>query len=184
MNSPYHISRLMIVATLLLASCIQSHKNRPVYADMGRLNMIERNGVSYLNNEKFSGVAYRLYPNNDTAFIMPFENGKLEGVLKRWYPDKQLAEERQYHAGEKYGTHRGWYVSGRRKFLYQMKNDHYEGNAKEWFENGQLVRDCNYVHGQEEGMERMYYTNGKLMANYQSIKGRKAKTLLGLNKYP
>lgn len=168
-----YLSSLMV---FLLLACNNKYTRKQVqlvYVNIKTENFRIQNGITYADGQPFSGIAYELYDDVDTAFIYPYYNGKLQGETKEWYRNKQLKEDRFYDEGRKTGIHKGWYADGKLRFVYHMQADHFEGNVKEWFEDGKLYRDFNYMNGQEEGMQTMYYVNGKIKANYQSINGRK-----------
>lgn len=127
----------------------------------------------FLNNTKFSGIAFQLFPDGDTFFIKPFLNGLEEGVLKKWYPNKQLAEERLCISGKKEGTHKGWWENGKRKFEFEVSNDEYIGDFKEWLNTGLLIKHFHYKNGQEDGSQQLFYENGKIKANYVILNGKR-----------
>jgi antitoxin component YwqK of YwqJK toxin-antitoxin module len=71
----------------------------------------------YVDNKKYSGFLYELYPKtNDTLSLEGYSDGLLSGVSKRWYENKMLMEERYFEEGKKNGKHKSFWENGKKKF--------------------------------------------------------------------
>ena len=127
----------------------------------------------FYQGKPFSGKAYSLFANGDTAVYKEFWNGLQEGTTKRWHPNKQLAEERFYIAGKKEGRHRAWWPDGKPQFEFQVHEDAYEGELKEWNSKGLLIRQFHYQKGQEVGSQRLWWDDSTVRANYEIRDGKK-----------
>jgi antitoxin component YwqK of YwqJK toxin-antitoxin module len=132
-----------------------------------------KQGITYINNTAANAIVYQLYENDDTAFIITYNNGKMEGQPKYWYDNKQLKEVRNFIQGKQQGEAKGWWPDGQPKFVYHFFNDMYEGELKEWGATGILYRVMNYKNGQEEGEQKLWYDNGQLRSNYVIKDGRR-----------
>jgi antitoxin component YwqK of YwqJK toxin-antitoxin module len=144
-----------------------------IYVNADAVNLLTHQGITSVNGRLFSGWAYTLFSDGDTASVTPYCEGKEEGVSRKWYNNKQLKETRFYHAGRKEGEHFGWYPNGIHRFIYHYNNDLFHGNVKEWSANGTLYRDFNYAYGYEAGLQKMWESDGRLKANYEVREGRK-----------
>ena len=131
------------------------------------------NDVVYLNNKKYSGFLYELYPNKDTLSSEGFINGALSGNCKKWYPNKQLIEKRSYIDGKKNGKQIAYWENGNKRFEFIAKNDACQGDLREWTFDGRLTHLAHFKEGQEEGSQKLWYDNGKIKANYVIIKGKR-----------
>ena len=127
----------------------------------------------FYQNKPFSGIAYSLFANGDTAVYKEFWNGLQEGITRRWHPNKQLAEDRFYIAGKKEGRHRAWWPDGKLQFEFQVHKDAYEGELKEWNSKGLLIKQFHYVKGQEQGSQRLWWDDSTVRANYEIRDGKK-----------
>jgi len=133
----------------------------------------KRQDTVYYNGRLFSGFAYQLYRNNDTAVIFGYLNGLQQGVSKQWYPNKQLKEERFYAAGHKQGLQQGWWPDGKPKFVFEAINDDYAGEFKEWFSSGKMAKYFHYKNGHEQGSQKAWWPDGTIRANYVILNGEK-----------
>ncbi len=175
-----YINLLSIV--LFLHACNREHKIEikevnPLTADT-TLNVADTALVFhvdtlYINDKKFSGMVYTLYPNRDTAFIGKYLNGLEHGFQTKWYPNKQLLESRLYSLGKKIGKHIGYWENGNIKFEYNFKNGEHDGILNEWYQGGQPYKAFHYKNGYEEGSEKMWWENGTIRANYVVKNGRR-----------
>ncbi|MBS1566003.1 MAG: membrane-binding protein [Bacteroidetes bacterium] len=129
-------------------------------------------GVCWLGYTAFSGWAYTLYENGDTALVASYYEGKQHGIARSWYPSRRLKETRLFAHGRKTGEHKGWWEDGSPRFVYHFENDLYEGSLQEWYPGGQLYRSMHYHRGQEEGMQQIWRPDGALHANYAAVDGR------------
>ena len=127
----------------------------------------------YVEDKKFCGTVYKLYPNLDTAFIGKYVNGLEHGLHKKWYPNKQLLESRLYSLGKKIGKHVGYWEGGNKKFEYNFKNGEHDGILIEWYQGGQPYKAFHYKNGYEDGSEKMWWENGTIRANYVVKNGRR-----------
>jgi len=160
---------------LLLVSCHQKDVdvNIPfVLANFSENRFLTKQGITYFDQQPFSGWQFSLYENGDTASITPFFHGKEWGIARQWYPGKVLKAIRSYIDGKKTGEHKSWWDNGKPKYLYHFTNDEYDGELKEWFPNGQICREMNYKNGHESGLQRIWRQDGFLYANYEVRNGR------------
>ena len=182
MNKPTSIT--IVIFLFCAASCSTKKKDaffEPKIAKTVPANFIsatdgdltKRKDTIFYKNQLFSGFAYTLYADGDTASLQSYFNGVEEGTQKKWYPDKQPAEERFYINGKKEGTHKGWWPNGKPKFLFFAYNDEYAGEFKEWYASGLPGKDFHYVKGQEEGSQKLWWDNGTIRANYVIREGKK-----------
>jgi antitoxin component YwqK of YwqJK toxin-antitoxin module len=133
-----------------------------------------KNGSVFLNEKKYDGFLYELYPDGkDTLAIESYSGGVLHGISKKWYPNCQLMEVRCYSQGRKNGKQISYWWNGKKKFEFTAANDQYEGELKEWNNEGSLIHLATYENGQEEGTQKLWYDNGKIRANYVMIKGKR-----------
>jgi len=158
----------------LLAFSCTSEKPKEIFVLKSASNITSINDVVFLNNQKFSGCLFNVYPNKkDTILIEHYINGLLSGTCKKWYLNKQLMESREYIMGRKNGKQIAYWENGNKRFEFVAKNDAYEGELKEWNFDGKLTHDAHFINGQEDGTQQMWYDNGKIRANYIIIKGRR-----------
>jgi hypothetical protein len=127
----------------------------------------------FFQEKPFSGKAYSLFANGDTAVYKEFWNGLQEGITRRWHPNKQLAEDRFYIAGKKEGRHKAWWPDGKLQFEFQVHEDAYEGELKEWNSKGLLIKQFHYQKGQEQGSQRLWWDDSTVRANYEIRDGKK-----------
>lgn len=127
----------------------------------------------FFKAKPYSGKAFSLFANGDTAISKEFWNGLQEGITKRWHPNHQLAEDRFYIAGKKEGRHRAWWPDGKPQFDFQTHLDAYEGELKEWNAKGLLIRQFHYQNGQEVGSQRLWWDDSTVRANYEIRNGKK-----------
>ena len=166
---------LLLVAAFTGSACGNHFSDRvpDIHINGTSKDFVEYNNTLSYQNKPFSGYIYRMFDNGDTIFSCSYLDGKQEGRSVIWFKNGKLSEERWYHNGRKTGSHRQWYLDGHKRFEAQMVDDHYEGYMKTWFDNGQLYQYFDYKDGHEDGMERMWKEDGTVIANYQSINGRK-----------
>ena len=166
---------LLWLSCLLLLSCNSRIDQRQatffILADT--VNVVTKQGITYINSDKANGILFSLHNKKDTAFIKPYTKGKEDGMVKTWYDNGQQNEIRNYEKGWQQGEAKAWWPNGKQKFIYHFTNDVFEGNLKEWAINGMLARDMNYSKGQEEGPQKLWYDNGMLRSNYIIKNGRR-----------
>ncbi|PDS21652.1 toxin-antitoxin system YwqK family antitoxin [Flavobacterium branchiophilum] len=170
---------VFFVAMFLAFSCTKKEPKVPHIFQLKSAKMVHFvNDVAFVNQQKFSGYLYDLYPNKDTVSVEGFINGKLWGRCRKWYPNQQLMEERFYYQGRKNGTQTAYWDNGNKRFEFVAKDDAYQGELKEWSFDGKLSHVGHFKEGQEEGSQKMWYDTGKIRANYV-IKNGKRYGLLG-----
>jgi antitoxin component YwqK of YwqJK toxin-antitoxin module len=127
----------------------------------------------------FSGVVYKLYPNQrDTLAISFYKKGLKEGFWKKFYQNGALLELREYKKDKKKGLYKGYYLNGSKAFELVFKNGEYHGTNREWSEKGRLIREANYIKGYEKGSQKVWSSDGKIKSNY-IIKDNRRYGLLG-----
>src|SRR5689334_13020982 len=89
-----------------------------VFINASENNFITKQGITYLNNNPFSGWKFSLYKNGDTTFTAPYYEGKENGESRSWYENKQLQDIRIFENGKKIGVHKGWWPDGKQRFEY------------------------------------------------------------------
>ncbi|MGC4103522.1 toxin-antitoxin system YwqK family antitoxin [Ferruginibacter sp.] len=168
----------ILLLTMLFTGCKHTGKPAPGYSSARSINentpgLHADNGILYLKDSLYTGTVYTLFPNNDTAAIMHFNQGREDGTWQKRYPGNQLQEIRTFTNGSKTGEYTAWWPNGNKKLLYNFSNDEYEGTCSEWNETGQLVKESNYKAGYENGPQKLFYNNGKIHSNYVVINGRR-----------
>jgi antitoxin component YwqK of YwqJK toxin-antitoxin module len=168
------------ILIVLLYSCTQQQKelHEPtipqVFILKSSKNISNRNDTVFVENKKYSGFLYELYPNSkDTFSVESYHDGLLSGVQKKWYSNKKRMEERHYCNGQKNGKQVAFWGNDNKKFEFIAKNDTYEGELREWTVEGRLFHLATFSNGQEDGSQKMWYDNGKIRANYVMIKGKR-----------
>lgn len=173
-----HQVRLLnsIMAFLILfAACGRSEKpvKTPSF-NSASVNVRMKNGVAMIENTRFTGIVYTLYPNGtDTAEIVGFNNGREHGEWKRFYPGNKLMEVRHFENGQKTGRFKAWWPNGAIKLSYHFSNGEYNGVCREWNDKRMLIKEMHYKNGYEEGSQKEFYNDGKVKANYVMIEGRR-----------
>jgi hypothetical protein len=145
----------------------------PIYYAISNPAFSNKQDTILFNGRLFSGYAFYLYSNGDTAFISGYLNGLKEGTARQWYPGKVLKEERTYVNGFKEGIHKGWWISGKPQFMFQVSRDEYTGLLMQWYVSGHLERIFHYKNGREQGSENFWWPDGKIRANYVIVDGEK-----------
>ncbi|MEZ0607531.1 toxin-antitoxin system YwqK family antitoxin [Fibrella sp. WM1] len=166
------VAWLIALLALGLPGCGAEPSIPHVFVNSAAAGWQWRDGQLWLNNNRFSGWQYSLYPTGDTAFVGAYWQGKAEGVHRKRYANGQLREWRHYRHGWQEGEQRGWYANGKPEFTAQCQHDVYEGKLNEWFPNGRLARRGTYHEGHEEGPQQLWFDNGTLKANYEAREGR------------
>jgi antitoxin component YwqK of YwqJK toxin-antitoxin module len=162
------------VLVFLVCSCQQDKPKIPaVFLLKSSKEVHFLNDEVFINQQKFSGYLYDLYPNKDTVSVEGYIEGKLSGCCRKWFPNKQLMEERFYYQGRKNGKQTAYWENGNKRFEFVAENDAYQGELKEWSFDGKLSHLGHFTDGQEEGSQKMWYDNGKIRANYVIIKGKR-----------
>ena len=163
---------LLVLGVLVLACEPEGQRIPALKIDAADVGLSSREGQLIWHGQSFSGYRYALYPNADTAELIPFWLGKEEGIARYWYPGRLLREKRFFKMGKKEGVHYGWWENGQRSFEYHFKADLHQGKALSWHPNGQLSTHFNYEQGQETGLQKAWYDNGNLRLNYVARNGR------------
>ena len=143
------------------------------------INIQNKNGIIYLNEQPFSGKVFQLSPlTKDTVELIGYLNGKEHGEWRHYYPNKQIEEIRYYDNGDKIKTLTRWWENGQKQFFCTFKDGEYDGALTEWNRDGQVVRAMHYKNGYEKKNKKAYYNNGKVRSNYVIINGKR-RGLLG-----
>jgi antitoxin component YwqK of YwqJK toxin-antitoxin module len=175
---------IFIISLLLFFACKEQKSKEDVASNQSIVpkvfvlksskNVSVGGDTVYVDNKKYSGFLYELYPKTtDTLSLEGYSDGLLSGVSKRWYENIMLMEERYFEGGKKNGKNTAFWGNGKKKFQFTAKNDAYEGEMTEWTSDGKLYHVGNYVNGQEEGSQKMWYDNGKIRANYVIRNGKR-----------
>ncbi len=168
-----YLNKVLLSYLLLMACGCANHEHKMVKVSMGDAAFSQRGELVLYRNQPFTGAAYSLFANGDTARYIEYINGKQDGLLKWWYPNKQLAQLRYFADGKKQGIHRGWWENGTLKFEYHFVDDEHDGELKEWGQTGKPFRVFHYKMGHEDGSEKMWWEDGRIRANYVVINGEK-----------
>ena len=138
-------------------------------------DLIYSEGV-YLNKsyKPYSGSAFFLYENGNTAFEGTIKNGRLEGIVTFWSEDGHKEMLGTYIDGELYssvffnidgslknGKFIDRYENGNKKFEVHYVDGKIEGLHKQWFENGNKKSVDVYMNGKFNGSVTNWYENGK-----------------------
>lgn len=165
---------LLLFAVIFLLLYIETRTGKTdLKINLKDASLKQWRGILYYRGKPFTGQAFALYPNGDTAKLAAYDDGKQDGAMLSKYPNGQIAEQRYFINGKKEGVHKGWWENGRQKFEYHFVNDEYEGAVTEWGQNGGLFRQFHYENGHESGSQKMWWDDGTIRANYVIINGQK-----------
>ena len=165
---------LAVFAAVFLLLYIETRAVTPVLKiDLKNASLKQWRGVLSYRGKPFTGQAFVLYLNGDTAKSAWYDDGRQSGPMTCKYPNGQIAEQRLFINGKKEGVHNGWWPNGQRKFEYHFVNDEYEGAVTEWGENGKVFRLFHYENGHESGSQKMWWNDGTIRANYVIVNGQK-----------
>jgi antitoxin component YwqK of YwqJK toxin-antitoxin module len=166
-------ARLAIKVTLLIVVLFfltTSRRSRIITIAVNRSlqekDFLQQNGFLFYKDKKFTGTAYTLYPDGDTASIKVYRKGKEHGYAMKYFSKNRLCEQRFYADGDKEGVHKGWYPDGKPRFMYSFEDGEYNGECVEWFEGGTCYRRFHYTAGYENGRQQMWWQDGSVRANY------------------
>jgi antitoxin component YwqK of YwqJK toxin-antitoxin module len=165
----------ILIIAVTLYSCYSKSRELSipaVYVNIDKAGFIQKNGLTLLNQQPFSGWQYSLFENGDTASLIPFFDGKESGIARQWYNHNQLQQICFYEEGKRTGEHTGWWENGQLKFIHHYKNDLFDGLEKEWYPDGKLYKELNYSAGYEKGLQKIWRPDGRLHANYEVRNGR------------
>ena len=166
------LTKILLVLIVFFFSCKKNTINLHKY-DIDKIALVSISGESFFNQLKFSGIVYRVYPNNDTLVIGKYLHGKKDGAWKNFYKNGKLKEFRNYKNGVKNGKHFGFYQNGDKQFEYDLKDNEYNGLKKVWNKNGLLIQEMNFKMGYENGSQKIWYDNGSIKSNYYVKNGRR-----------
>ncbi len=164
-----YLSKIILLACLVLAACAQSPS---VVFNRDEVNVHTQAGITYVNDQVFTGTLFQVSAKGDTLAIENYENGKPDGAWIQYYDNRHLKEKRFFENGKKVGFYQAWWENGQLKSQYHFANDEYEGNCKDWSAQGMLVRNMNFHEGHEQGLQQLWQSDGKLWANYEARNGR------------
>jgi len=74
--------------------------------------LVEIDGIAYLDGELFSGSAYQRYANLHLSFVRRYHEGHRHGYFYVWYPDGTPQLSTSYRRGRLNGRFVGWYPNG------------------------------------------------------------------------
>ena len=151
------------VFCLALSACGRNNQVTPMIAGS---SVVTHEGITYHDQQPFTGKTFQLNQSGDTVSLIIYENGKMSGNDLAWYSTGIKKHERYYAQGRKEGVHMGWWPNGHIKFRYEFAADEYEGSVKEWYEDGTLFKSFTYEKGYENGPQKMWRIDGSVYANY------------------
>ncbi len=164
---------LLIVISISTWLGCSSNLPTSVVVNTNDVQVTKSKGLTFVDNQVFSGILLKTNSVGDTISSIMFLNGALEGLSNRWYANGQIKENRGYKNNRKHGLHEGWYEDGTLAFQYQFEHGMYADTLKEWYSNGQLYLVSVYVNGQQEGRQKAWKRDGELYLNYDVRNGRK-----------
>ena len=135
--------------------------------------LITSKGITYFNQQPFSGIGSDSYGNNQKQLEINYRDGKKHGEIYSWYPSGQIKEEGVYKKGKKIGIHLGFWANGNLRFKKNFNLGLLGGEQNQWHKNGILARLSNYSEGKEQGQKKGWRNNGDLRYNYQMINNRR-----------
>jgi antitoxin component YwqK of YwqJK toxin-antitoxin module len=97
-------------------------------------------GVYYLGDQPFTGVAYTQYPDGSPMSESEYRDGVFSGVSRGWSRTGSLESESHYLLGALHGKSRQWHTNGQ----LAEDEDHEYGilvRGKKWDEAGNLTED-------------------------------------------
>jgi antitoxin component YwqK of YwqJK toxin-antitoxin module len=149
----------------ILISCQQKQEIKTII--FAHKAIFSYEGATILIDGKVANGEYLGINNqNDTLFIVSYQNGREHGIHRLYYAKNKPKEIRYFNNGWKQGLHVGFYPNGKKAFEYQYKDDEFHGTILEWTSSGILYRNMNYKNGFEEGRQIIRYSNGKIKSNY------------------
>lgn len=175
-------NNLVVLFIFICTSCDIKMEQAPAplaFYSIDSILLENRNGTIFLKDSLFSGVLYKLNPQNrDTLMRIAYYQGKEHGEWKKYYNNGRLEEQRFFKNGQKIGDLTRWWENGKIQLQCSFENGEYNGSFKEWNAIGRLTKSQNYKNGYEDGSQKMYYDNGKIRNNYV-VKNGIRKGLLG-----
>lgn len=171
----------VLVNLLIVVACSAVRKEETVtnsfmikrlYYKADSVKVMNKQGVSYTNDNLANGYIIRLNPAHDTIMLTGYVNGKKQGRCYTRFPNRRYQSVEHFINGKAEGRQQKWWENGQLKYEAYFKNDVFDGRLLEWNPNGVLMRDNHYQNGQEAGRQKMWYDNGKLRANYIVKDGR------------
>ena len=109
----------------------------------------ERDGLSYLNNEPYSGWAKTMSDSGYGKGLTQFKDGKISGLYTTWYENGQKKDELTYKDGQLDGLWTRWYENGQKSSEETYKDGKSDGPHTSWHENGQKAAEGTSKDGEE-----------------------------------
>ena len=164
-KTSFHFSIYFIV--YILSGCEPSIR-------VNLAELITTKGLTYYNQNRFTGVGYSGYDNGSDQALVEFVKGKKHGNSVSWYPDGQTKNSGKLDSGKKVGEQLGYWPNGslRYKKSYNKKGLMH-GKQEQWHMSGNLARLSNYNSGREDGHQKGWRDNGELRYNYQIVNNKR-----------
>lgn len=137
-------------------------------------SIIQKGGITYSNNQLFTGKLVQISEQKDTLSIRFFLSGKKVGQWETFFSNGNLKEQRFFDEnGKKTGEYSAYWENGQKKWSYIFQNDEYNGVCRDWNKDGKLIREMTYKNGHEDGPQKVWYDNGKIKSNYVVKDGKR-----------
>lgn len=162
---------LLLISAWLLACSDENISN--VVINRAKADVKTAKGITYLNNEVFSGTLIDLSATGDTLSRESFLDGREHGQWQKFYGIGLPQVTRKFKHGKKVGEYIAWWPNGKQKLEYHFSVGEYHGVLKEWDVDGHLIREATYENGYEAGAQKVWYPDGKIRSNYVVINGRR-----------
>lgn len=176
-------SKLLVLGILSFIGCNSSESQKtkelhpkpvlvenPVSEDSLFLN--KSTGVTYYQNQPFTGRAISKYDNDSLALLIEYVNGKKDGCYKKFFPNGELSYDATYTNGKLNGKSRTWWSNGKLRTESSFTDGVPDGIQLQYYKPGLLFKKINLAMGKEEGLQQSWRENGKLYNNYEAKNGR------------
>ncbi|MDB4297191.1 toxin-antitoxin system YwqK family antitoxin [Flavobacteriaceae bacterium] len=170
-----------VFIVLVLAACntanpkdifSENEIQKSILINIDSLSRDSRTGWLKYDNQYFTGVALKFYPNGNVQYQKSIENGIMNGFYISKFRNGQVNVQAKYKKGMRIGWSNVWFPNGQLKNKAFYKKGVVHGADSSWYVNGNLFKVRNLTGGVETGMQKAWRKNGKLFANYEAKHGR------------
>tara|TARA_Y100001934_G_C12099617_1_gene653280 strand:- start:317 stop:868 length:552 start_codon:yes stop_codon:yes gene_type:complete len=126
-------------------------------------DLVQKEGTyMYYKDERFTGVVFDLYDNNEMKIEYEMKGGLKNGYDKKWRFSGKMEYSKNLVDGKKHGTQEEWHTNGIKKTEENYKYGQKDGYFAKWAWNGNKTYECNYVKDKKIGQETHYFESGKI----------------------
>ena len=124
-------------------------------------DLVQKEGsYMYYKDERFTGLVFDLYDNNEIKIEYEMKGGLKNGGDKKWRRSGKMEFSNNIVNGKKHGLQERWYSNGVKQSKQNYSDGIKNGLFQEWYTNEILKYKCNYNNGNKSGFEIYYYENG------------------------